>query len=79
MENLQKRLAIVGVIMLSLALMVGPVWAKDRLVISQRTSATTLHPLAITMEPEQGIADNIYDGLMDRDPSGKVIPALATS
>jgi len=79
MKNLQKRLAIVGVIMLSSALMVGPVWAKDRLVISQRTSATTLHPLAITMEPEQGILDNIYDGLMDREPSGKIIPALATS
>ncbi len=79
MKNFSRKAVIGGILFLLLAVMVGPAWTKDRVVISQRTSATTLHPLAITMEPEQGIADNIFDGLMDRDPSGKIIPGLATS
>jgi peptide/nickel transport system substrate-binding protein len=79
MKNSSRKAVIGGILFLLLAVMVGPAWTKDRVVISQRTSASTLHPLAITMEPEQGIADNIFDGLMDRDPSGKIIPGLATS
>lgn len=53
--------------------------AGDTLVVSQNTAATTLHPLVLTMTPEQSIAANIYDGLVDRDHDGKLIPSLATS
>ncbi|MDR2111916.1 MAG: ABC transporter substrate-binding protein [Candidatus Accumulibacter sp.] len=57
-----------------------PLWASgDTLVVSQNTVATTLHPLALTMTPEQSIASNIYDGLVDRDHEGKLVPSLATS
>ena len=55
--------------------------AKDTLVVSQNTAATTMHPLALTMTPEQSISCNMYDGLVDRDYDGDLVPSrsLATS
>jgi len=66
-------------IILSLIAIVGPAWAKDTLVVSQNTEAKTLHPLASYMVTESAVFQNIYDTLVDRAPTGELIPALAES
>ncbi|MBW2146449.1 MAG: ABC transporter substrate-binding protein [Deltaproteobacteria bacterium] len=79
MRTFLKIHACFVVFIVAICMTMAPASAKDTLVVSQRASATTLHPLALTLTPEQSIVDNIYDGLIDRDPSGKLIPSLATS
>ena len=74
-----KKMATICTIFLSLLLMAESSLADEALIISQNTEASTLHPLAMRMAPEQSIASNIYDSLVDRDPSGKLVPGLATS
>jgi peptide/nickel transport system substrate-binding protein len=74
-----KKIVAVCTIFLSLVLMPVLSLADEALVISQNTEADTLHPLAMRMAPEQNIASNIYDSLVDRDSSGKLVPGLATS
>ena len=73
-----KKMASVCTIFLVLLLMAESSLADEALIISQNTEASTLHPLAMRMAPEQSIASNIYDSLVDRDPSGKLVPGLAT-
>ncbi len=71
----------ISLTIVALLLCIGaqPAWAaKDTLVVSQNTAASTMHPLALAMTPEQSIACNIYDGLVDRDHDGKLVPSLAT-
>ena len=75
-----KKMTTIGAIILSLMLIITvSSFANETLVISQNTEANTLHPLAMRMAPEQSIASNIYDSLVDREPSGKLVPGLATS
>ncbi len=79
MRNFSKVVAIIGILIVAICFSVVPAVAKDTLVVSQQSSANSLHPLGMTTGPEQSIANNIYDGLTDRDPSGKIIPSLANS
>jgi peptide/nickel transport system substrate-binding protein len=56
-----------------------PAMAKDTLRASFMTPPSTLHPYGCFVHTEVSIVIAIYDGLVDRDPSGALIPALATS
>ena len=55
------------------------VLAKDSIVISYRTPASSMHPHAQRTNTEATICKSIFDTLVDRDPTGKLIPSLATS
>ena len=56
-----------------------PAMAKDSVVISYRTPASSMHPHAQRTNTEATICKSIFDTLVDRDPTGKLIPSLATS
>jgi peptide/nickel transport system substrate-binding protein len=53
--------------------------AKDSVVISYRTPASSMHPHAQRTNTEATICNSIFDSLVDRDSKGKLVPALATS
>lgn len=53
--------------------------AKDSIVISYRTPASSMHPHAQRTNTEATLCKSIFDTLVDRDPTGKLIPSLATS
>lgn len=57
----------------------SPAIAKDTLRASFMTPPSTLHPYGGFVHTEVSIVIAVYDGLVDRDPSGALIPALATS
>ena len=73
-----KRLAL---FLALFALAVTPLtaMAKDTLRVSVMTPASTLHPYSGYVHTEVSVVISVYDGLVDRDPSGALIPALATS
>jgi peptide/nickel transport system substrate-binding protein len=53
--------------------------AKDTLNVSVMTPAGTLHPYGGFSHTEVSVVMGVYDGLVDRDPAGNLIPSLATS
>jgi peptide/nickel transport system substrate-binding protein len=66
-------------VVLVLAVTPLPTMAKDTLHVSFMTPPSTLHPYAGYVHTEVSVNMGVYDGLVDRDPSGALIPALATS
>lgn len=69
--------------MVAATLLVGlwavPAGAKDSVVISYRTPASSLHPHAQRTNTEATICNSLFDGLVDREPDGKLVPSLAVS
>jgi peptide/nickel transport system substrate-binding protein len=76
-----KRSPLFFALLALFALTVTPLtaMAKDTLRVSFMTPPSTLHPYGGFVHTEVSIVMSIYDGLVDRDTSGALIPALATS
>jgi peptide/nickel transport system substrate-binding protein len=79
MINRKGRLILTAIMVLVMGMTVQPVLAKDSIVISYRTPASSMHPHAQRTNTEATICKSIFDTLVDRDPNGKLIPSLATS
>jgi peptide/nickel transport system substrate-binding protein len=73
-----KRFALV-LALLALAATPLPAMARDTLRVSFMTPPSTFHPYSGYVHTEVSVVISVYDGLVDRDPSGALIPALATS
>lgn len=73
------RVKILVSAVLTFAILISPVFAKDTLKVSYTTPSSTLHPYGGYSNTEMTVVVNIYDCLVDRDADGKLIPSLATS
>jgi peptide/nickel transport system substrate-binding protein len=78
-ESKRSTLLFALLALFALSVMPLPATAKDTLRVSFMTPPSTLHPYAGYVHTEVSVVISVYDGLVDRDPSGALIPALATS
>src|SRR5215813_13334077 len=71
-----------SIVVAVLAWLIAPVAAqpaKDRLTIDAPNDAATLDPQVQWDADSYGVYRNIFDNLLTRDVSGKIVPQIATA
>src|SRR4029453_10626191 len=74
-----KTLSILAAAIALLATPVGAQPAKDILTIDTPNDAATLDPHVQWDADSYGVYRNIFDNLLTRDASGKIVPQIATA
>ncbi|MBI3516014.1 MAG: peptide ABC transporter [Proteobacteria bacterium] len=74
-----KRLSIVAAVLACLVAPAAAQTAKDALTIDAPNDAATLDPHLQWDADSYGIYRNIFDNLLTRDASGKIVPQIATA
>ena len=70
-------LILLGLLVVGLAGLVGV--AKDTIVVGVGSPPQTMNPYGSDSDANLSIMSNIFDGLLQRDTNGNLLPALATS
>jgi peptide/nickel transport system substrate-binding protein len=73
------RLSIIAAILACLIMPVAAQAAKDTLIIDAPNDAATLDPHVQWDADSYGVYRNIFDNLLTRDTSGKIVPQIATA
>src|SRR5258708_10872841 len=74
-----RKLTFVAAILAGLVMPVAAQTAKDVLTIDVPNDAATLDPHLQWDADSYGVYRNIFDNLMTRDSSGRIVPQIATA